>query len=60
MNPISPDERESPKFEEGVSCSNCYDSLSDDDRDRFRERHKQINLAKSRGESHFEDRARLR
>ncbi len=59
MNPISPDERESSKFEEGVSCSNCFDSLSDYDRDRFRERQKQINLAKSRGESHFEDRARL-
>jgi len=60
MNPISPDERQSPNFEEGVSCSNCYDSLSNYDRDRFRERQKQINLAKDRGESHFEDRARLR
>ncbi|MBT7877406.1 MAG: hypothetical protein HN738_04925, partial [Gammaproteobacteria bacterium] len=37
----------------GVSCSHCIDSKTDADRARFRERQKQIQLAKERGEDHI-------
>lgn len=46
-------DKQSPLYEEGVSCARCHDSLSDDQRIRFRERKKQIDLAKARGEQHL-------
>ena len=52
-NPITPEVRLSPKFEEGVSCPSCYDERSDGDRQRFRDRQQQIELAKKRGEQHL-------
>ncbi|MBN4064991.1 rhodanese-related sulfurtransferase [Dehalococcoides mccartyi] len=57
QNPISPADRESPMFELGVSCPHCDDSLSNEDRDRFRERQLQIRLSRERGESHLKDNA---
>ncbi len=57
QNPISPEDRKSPMFEEGVSCPHCDDSLSNEDRARFRERQLQIRLAKERGEKHLKDNA---
>jgi len=55
QNPVSPQDRESSLFEEGVSCPKCHSSLSEYDRDRFRERQLQISLAKARGEEHLRD-----
>jgi UPF0176 protein len=55
QNPISPDDRKSPLFEEGVSCARCHDSLSHYDRERYRERQKQITLSLKRGELHMRD-----
>ena len=52
-NPITPEVRLSPKFEEGVSCPSCYDDRSEEDRERFRNRQRQIDLAKQRGEKHI-------
>lgn len=46
--PILPADRSRPEYEEGVSCHNCFDRTSDYDKDRFRERQKQIRLAKER------------
>ena len=57
QHPISPPDRESPMFELGVSCPYCDDSLSNEDRARFRERQLQIRLARERGESHLKDNA---
>lgn len=57
QNPISPADRESPMFEEGVSCPHCDDSLSNEDRARFRERQLQIRLARERGDTHLNDNA---
>lgn len=54
-NPITAEEITSPHYEEGVSCSHCYDSRSEDDRNRFRQRQLQITLAKKRGEKHIGD-----
>ncbi len=51
--PITEADRARVDFEEGVSCHRCIDVHSDADRARFRERQKQIALAKSRGELHL-------
>jgi UPF0176 protein len=48
--PILPQDRDRPEFEEGVSCHKCCDSTSAWDKQRFRERQKQIRLAQERGE----------
>jgi len=53
--PISPSERSSPLFEQGVSCPRCHDSLPDADRARYRERQRQIVMALSRDEQHIGD-----
>lgn len=51
--PLTPEERADKTFEEGVSCPWCFDTVSPEQRQRFRERQKQINLAESRGETHL-------
>ncbi len=51
--PITEADRARAEFEDGVSCHRCIDVHSDADRARFRERQKQIALAKSRGELHL-------
>lgn len=51
-HPIHPDDKKHDKFEEGVSCHRCYDSLTDDQRKRFRDRQKQIELAAQRKVPH--------
>ena len=51
--PISPKDKKSKKYEEGVSCPNCYDSLTETQKSRFRMRQKQINLAKKSGSKHI-------
>ena len=51
--PIMPDDRESLRYEEGVSCHQCMDETSQQDKGRFRERQKQIALSKSRSELHI-------
>jgi UPF0176 protein len=52
-NPIVAEEVNSPFFEEGVSCSHCYHTRSDEDRMRYRQRQQQIALARKRGEKHI-------
>ena len=51
--PISPKDKKSIKFEEGVSCPNCHDYLTKTQKNRFRMRQKQINLAKNIGSKHI-------
>ncbi|WP_295315668.1 rhodanese-related sulfurtransferase [Roseobacter sp.] len=48
--PILPEDRERAEFEDGVSCHQCFAETTDFDKDRFRERQKQIRLARARGE----------
>lgn len=52
--------KRSPLYEEGVSCPRCHDAVSDDQKVRFRERRKQIQLAAERGEEHLGVRVELR
>ncbi|MEM9971342.1 MAG: rhodanese-related sulfurtransferase [Pseudomonadota bacterium] len=46
--PLSPADLTVESYEEGVSCHRCKDEYSDADRARFRERQRQIALAKER------------
>jgi UPF0176 protein len=50
--PISTKDKKSKKYEEGVSCGRCYDTLSSLQKSRFRMRQNQINLAKKAGKKH--------
>lgn len=51
--PLTAQEVASPEFEEGVSCPYCHTTRSDADRARYRERQKQIALARQRGQAHL-------
>ena len=51
--PISPMNKKSKKYEEGVSCPNCHDTLTNSQKERFRMRQKQINVAKKLGRKHI-------
>ena len=51
--PILADDKARPEFEEGVSCHHCAAETSEADKARFRERQKQIALARKRGERHL-------
>ena len=51
--PISPKDKRSDKYEEGVSCPNCYDKLTETQKSRFRMRQSQIYKAKQSGKKHI-------
>lgn len=55
--PITEEDKQSDLYEKGVSCPRCHDSLTDEKRQRFAERQKQIQLAKKRGENHIGNKA---
>ena len=50
--PVATEEKKSDKYETGVSCPKCYDTLSDSQKLRFRMRQNQIHLAKKTGKKH--------
>ena len=52
--PLLPEDRNNPAYEEGVSCHQCIDETSDSDKARFRERQRQIDLARRRGQRHMD------
>ncbi|TDO99784.1 rhodanese-related sulfurtransferase [Marinomonas balearica] len=51
--PITEEEKQDERFEQGVSCLHCFDKYTDEQRKRFIERERQVQLAKSRGEAHI-------
>lgn len=51
--PISEQDKQAEKYEEGVACPRCHDTLTDSQKARFRERQKQIQLAKARNQQHI-------
>ena len=51
--PLLPEDRARPEFEQGVSCHQCADETTAADKERFRERQKQMTLAKERGTHHI-------
>ncbi|MFK8048216.1 MAG: rhodanese-related sulfurtransferase [Halioglobus sp.] len=52
-HPITELDKLSPVYEKGVCCPGCYDSLTEDQKNRFAERQKQVELAAKRNEAHI-------
>ncbi|MDG2036132.1 MAG: hypothetical protein P8J42_05895, partial [Pseudomonadales bacterium] len=52
-HPITEQQKQSVHYQKGVCCPLCYDQLSDDQKQRFAERQKQIDLAIDRNEAHI-------
>lgn len=52
-NPIKLSERKSNFYEQGVTCPNCYNNLTNSQKQRFRMRQKQILTAKKHGKKYF-------
>ena len=50
--PVSPEERTSALYVEGVSCPTCHATRDDSQRASYAERHRQERLAEARGEAH--------
>ena len=51
--PITEEEKQSEHYVRGVSCPKCIDKISDEQKARFEERERQLELAKMRGEEHI-------
>jgi len=51
--PITEEVKQSERYIQGVSCPSCYDRKSAQQRQRFAERERQVQLARSRGEQHL-------
>ncbi len=51
--PILPEDRARPEYEHGVACHQCFDETTEADKARFRERQRQIELARQRGKRHI-------
>ena len=51
--PLFPEDMMRAEFTVGISCHQCVDETSDSDKERFRERQKQIELSRKRGEDHM-------
>lgn len=51
--PITEEDKQSEKYIAGVSCPRCFNKTTAEQRQRFAERQKQIQLAKQRGEKHL-------
>ena len=52
-HPITEQDKLSPRYAKGVSCPGCYDKLTEDQKSRFAERQKQMELAAERNELHI-------
>ncbi|WP_020400416.1 rhodanese-related sulfurtransferase [Kordiimonas gwangyangensis] len=51
--PVSEEEMAMPEFVEGVSCPYCHEETTEEQKERFAERQRQIMLSKKRGEKHI-------
>ena len=51
--PISDEDKQSEKYQAGVSCPSCFDRGTKQDKTRYAEREKQMRLAKKRGTTHI-------
>ena len=47
--PLTREDRRSPHYLEGISCGRCHGARSDEDRARYAERQRQVQLAQARG-----------
>ena len=51
--PLSKDDMEAEQYVAGVSCPNCFEKTTEQQRSRFAERARQIDLARKRGIQHI-------
>ena len=51
--PLSDEDLESEKYEYGISCPRCFDSLNEAKKKSLQERHKQLKLAEERNVPHI-------
>ncbi|MDO8883796.1 rhodanese-related sulfurtransferase [Pseudotabrizicola sp.] len=51
--PVTPEGRAHAAYERGVCCAACAGEYQPEDRARFRERQRQMDLARARGETHL-------
>lgn len=56
--PLSEADMRHGAYQPGVSCPHCISEMTDEQRARFAERHKQIDLARARGQKHMGPEAR--
>lgn len=52
-HPITEEDKTSEYYVKGVSCARCYNTLTDSQKMRFKERQKQVELARDREELHL-------
>jgi UPF0176 protein len=57
--PITEEDKNSEHYIAGASCPRCFDKVTDEQRQRFLEREKQMQLARERGETHMGEDARV-
>ena len=55
--PVSEEEKRQDTYVKGVSCPHCYHKITDEQRKRFQERQKQVELAVDRGDIHIGQRS---
>ena len=51
--PITDNDKESKKYIRGVSCPNCFDETTEEQKSRYMSRQKQVDLAKERKQKHI-------
>ncbi|MGJ8688116.1 MAG: rhodanese-related sulfurtransferase [Gammaproteobacteria bacterium] len=51
--PITEQDKASEQYERGISCPHCFDEHDDEQRSRYAERERQVQLSKARGEAHI-------
>ena len=51
--PITETDKTSQKYIRGVSCPNCYDQTTEEQKSRYMSRQKQVDLAKQRNQNHI-------
>ena len=51
--PITPQDKEDPKFEDGVCCLHCYDTITQKKKNSARERNLQVKLAVDKNVRHL-------
>jgi UPF0176 protein len=51
--PLTPSDRLSPHYEAGISCPHCFEVRSEEDRARYAERQRQVELAAAKGREHI-------
>lgn len=52
-DPLSAEDRASPLYERGVSCPHCHDRTTEQQKEGYRERQRQVDLAQVRHQAHI-------